>query len=163
MSKLSQKTIDSLMSISIGSLAKYQVGELHLLLDGVSRDIEQLKRIKQLLELATSLKYKESIYSKRLSLDKDSGVVHVFDDDYKVSCSIYKKIEWSQGILKSLMDDLASKHLDPSDFIDTSYNIPERRYLGWHKNLQSMFKPARTINFSNPYIKIQKISREDLL
>lgn len=163
MNQLSQKTIDGLMSVSIGSLAKYQVSELHFLLDSASRDIEQLRHIKQLLELAISLKYKESIHSTRLAGHKDSGIVHVFDDEYKISSNIVKKVEWSQNILRDMIDDLSSKHLDPDEFIDIKYNIPERRYLSWHEDIKSMFQPARTVKLSKPYISLQKISGEDLV
>ena len=147
--------------IPIGTLQTYSCNDLYQMLDRAQKELEQAKRRKEWIESTINLKYQEQLYSRRLEADKDSGIVHVFDDEYKISSNVVKKVEWDQKILAKLAQDLESKRLQVSDFIDISYNVPENRYSRWSKAQQSRFNSARTIKLSRPYIKLQKIIDND--
>ncbi|WP_341755585.1 hypothetical protein [Candidatus Tisiphia endosymbiont of Ptychoptera albimana] len=82
---------DNVLHVPIGSLAKYPIQDLCQLLQQVSEQLEQAKKTKEWLLSAISLKYGEYVRAKRLRLEKDTGVIHLEDNGFKISCDVVKK------------------------------------------------------------------------
>ncbi|MDR0774500.1 MAG: hypothetical protein LBE72_04260 [Rickettsia sp.] len=87
---------DNVLHVPIGSLAKYQIQDLYQLLQQVSEQLEQVKKTREWLLSAISLKYGEHVRAKRLRLEKDTGIIHLEDHSFKISCDVVKKVEWDQ-------------------------------------------------------------------
>lgn len=160
---MSKKLIDKyeLLNVPIGTIVKYRVEELHKLLFEVSRELERAKRTKQWIEAAIAIKYEEQMCAKRIRLAKDNGVIHLEDDDFKVTCDIPKKVEWNQELLAKVAKDIVLGGGNLIDYIETRYNVPERLYNGWPESVRSLFTPARSIRLGRPTYKLVKLNNSD--
>lgn len=119
---------DNVLHVPIGSLAKYPIQDLYQLLQQVSEQLEQAKKTKEWLLSAISLKYGEYVSAKRLRLEKDTGVIHLEDNGFKISCDVVKKVEWNQQKLAKIATDILVNGGNLSEFVETYYTVPEAKY-----------------------------------
>ncbi|WP_417905289.1 hypothetical protein [Candidatus Tisiphia endosymbiont of Micropterix aruncella] len=151
---------DNVLHVPIGSLAKYQIQDLYQLLQQVSDQLEQAKKTREWLLSAISLKYGEHVRAKRLRLEKDTGVIHLEDNGFKISCDVVKKVEWDQHKLAKIVTDILINGGNLSDFIETYYNISEAKYNSWSSTIKNIFEPARTLKLGKPIYKLNRLDQE---
>ena len=102
-----KQLIAEVPAIPIGTLASYSPEQLHALLAEARAELERTKTTKQWIEAAIALKYRERIWAKRLRLEKDSGVIHLEDGDYRLTSEIVKKVDWDQAALAKVAGQIA--------------------------------------------------------
>ncbi|WP_341761062.1 hypothetical protein [Candidatus Tisiphia endosymbiont of Thecophora atra] len=151
---------DNVLHIPIGSLAKYQIQDLYQLLQQVLEQLEQAKKAREWLLYAISLKYGEHIRAKRLRLEKDTGVIHLEDNGFKISCDVVKKVEWDQQKLAKIATDILINGGNLSDFVETYYNVLEAEYNSWSSTIKKIFEPARTLKLGKPIYKLNRLDQE---
>jgi hypothetical protein len=151
------KNRNEMLHVPIGTLAKYRAEELYKLLFQISEELEKVKRTKQWIEAAIAMKYEEQICAKRLRLEKDSGVIHLEDDGFRVTADVSKKVEWNQELLTKVVGDIAIKGGAVADYALTHYSIPERWYSSWSEGVRSMFLPARIVKLGKPTYKLVRL------
>src|SRR4051812_24480312 len=91
--------VQEITHIPIGELAQYRPYKLYELQEAVNQELLDIKKARQWLEAAINLKYEKAVSAKRLRLEKESGVIHIDDEDYRITCDIKKKVTWEQGVL----------------------------------------------------------------
>lgn len=155
-----QVTIKEILHIPIGQLAKYKVEDLYHLMSQASEELERVKRTKQWIESAISLKYEEHIKAKRLRLEKDTGVIHLEDNGFKISNDIPKKVEWDQQKLAKVATTIAINGGDLSDYLETHYTVSENKYNNWSSEIKSLFASARVLKLGKPTYKLAKLDGE---
>ena len=157
---MNENLIRELMQVPIGELANYNAAKLYELHEEAVCNFEQAKRLREWVEGAISLKYEERVRAKRLHLEKDTGVVHVQDDEFKLSCNVVKKVEWDQRKLQQIVAKLLAKGANIDDLVETTYHIPERKYGEWSSSTQSMFTPARKIRHGKANYKLVRVDAD---
>lgn len=155
-----QISTNEILHIPIGSLAKYEVSKLYSLLSQATKELEQTKRVKQWIESAISLKYQEHVAAKRLRLEKDTGIINLEDNGYKVTSDVTKKVEWDQAKLSKIAATIAVSGGKISDYVESYYTVPENKYNSWSQSVKNMFAPARTLKLGNPTYKLTKLHDE---
>lgn len=80
-------------------------------------------------------------------LKADFGTSHVECENFCISRTIPKKVEWCQEIMERLAEEIENDCGNPADYIDikTTYNIPETRFKSFPAKIQLFFEPARTL------------------
>ncbi len=134
--------------------------ELQQLQDEAADVFEKAKAAKFFLDAAVQHKYGKKLDNLRESLDKETGVVRFDDDGIPVSADRSKKIVWDQKKLADLAEKIRVNGDDPSEYIEISYKVAERKYSAWPKSLQESFTPARTLKFGKQSISIGRVKED---
>lgn len=150
-------TIDEMMLTPIGSLISYSPKLLYQLQKKVNENLNTARKAKQWLENAIGLKYEEKIRAKRLRTKKDTGIVHIEDEGYRLTCDVKKKVIWEQEALARIADEIAESGEDVTEYLDINYEIPERRYNDFPVSVKKMFDKARQLERANPTYTLSKI------
>ena len=151
-------TIQDILHIPIGVVAKYNPKDLYQLVAEVSTQLEQAKRTKQWLESAIALKYEEQIRAKRLRLEKDTGTIHLEDNGFKLTTEVLKKVEWDQSKLAKIVATIVVNGGVLSDYVESYYHVPESKYNGWSETVKNLFAPARTLTLGKANYKLTKLN-----
>ncbi len=141
-------------------IAALDASDLQQLLDEATDVLNQAKMTKQFLDLAVQNKYDQKLTQLRSSLEKETGVVRFEDNGTPVSADRSKKIVWDQKKLADLAEKIRINGDDPSEYIEISYKVAERKYSAWPKSLQESFTPARTLKFGKQVISIGNLKEE---
>lgn len=150
-------TIDEMLLTPIGSLANYSPDLLYQLQLKVNDNLSAARRAKMWLENAIGLKYETHIRAKRLRMEKDTGVVHIEDEGYRLTCDVKKRVIWEQEILAKLAAEIAQSGEDVEEYLDIEYWIPERRYNDFPASVRKMFDTARHLEMANPSYTLAKV------
>lgn len=142
--------IDKLLETPTGSIASYSPKLLYDLQIRVNNHLNRTKKAKAWLENAIGFKYDPIFRAKRLRMEKDTGVVHIEDMNYRITSEIKKKVIWEQEALANLAAEIAKSGEDIADYIDIIYIVPERRYNDFADSVKKMFDKARQLELGNP-------------
>ncbi|WP_029604417.1 hypothetical protein [Kozakia baliensis] len=99
-----------------------------------------------------SARYADTFEGER---DKDTGVVHIIDQGFKVTQDIRKNVRYDQKKLKAVLDKLASKGENILEYVEVTYKIPERKWAVWPNALRKTFESSRSVNSPRPNYSIE--------
>lgn len=137
-------------------ISKISVKELNDLLAEATEVLAVAKKSKARLDSAIQFKYSDKVDGLRESLEKESGVVRLEDSGFSVSADRPKNISWDQKSLADIAEKIRAGGEDPSEFIEISYKVSERKYSAWPSNLKKSFTPARTLKYGKEKIVIDE-------
>ncbi|MFL0805550.1 MAG: hypothetical protein K6L81_17685 [Agarilytica sp.] len=141
-------------------IAALDASEIQQLQDEATDVLNKAKAAKQFLDLAVQFKYEQKLTQLRANLEKETGTVRFEDEGVPVSADRSKKIVWDQKKLACLAEKIRVNGDDPSEYIEISYKVAERKYSAWPKSLQESFTPARTLKFGKQVISIGNLKEE---
>jgi hypothetical protein len=61
-----------------------------------------------------------------------------------------KKVEWDQARLGAMVARIRAAGDDPTEYVETSYRVPERKYGAWPAAIRDGFEAARTVKPGKP-------------
>ena len=70
------------------------------------------------------------------------------------SSDLAKRVEWDQTELATLVAAIRAEDGDPSEYVDTAYKVPERKYAAWPRHIRTAFERARTVKSGRPSFKL---------
>lgn len=153
-------TTDNILNVPIGSLAKYETNQLYELFTEAIGKLDQAKKMKEWLHFAIALKYDVFVNAKRKRLEKDTGIIHIDEPDFKITNDVPKKVEWNQKLLGKVAGELIMKGANLADYIEVIYHIPEAKYNTLPQYIKELVNPSRIIKLGNPVYKITRLSDE---
>ncbi len=133
-------------------IAALSATELKQLQDEASDVLTKAKSAKTVLDAAIQYKYEQQLTQLRANVEKESGVVNFEDDGVPVSADRPKKVVWDQAKLADLAERIRTNGDDPTEYIEISYKVAERKYTAWPQHLKDSFEPARTLKFGKQSI-----------
>ena len=154
---IAKMTIREVLYIPIGTVSNYSVSLLYDLHKEAVAEFEDARKTRQWIESAIGMKYEERVRAKRMRLEKDSGIVHIEDDEFRITNYVPKKIEWHQGKLLEILAGLIANGVDVDGFVETIYKIPECRFAECSSSLQGSFAPARRIRLRKESYKLTRL------
>lgn len=86
--------------------------------------------------------------------DKDFGTVRVSDGSYEIVVDTPKRTEWDQSELSAASARITAAGDDPSEYLDVTLSVPERKYTAWPAHIRDVFEPARTVKPGARSIKL---------
>ena len=138
-------TLETIKALTIAELTEMSAAELLHLQHFTHESYGQAQRAKDWIDGAIALKYGDRDQQLRQQLGKDTGVIHFEDDGVKVTVNLPKKPKWDQKQLAAVATRMWSQGQDPTELIDISYRISERKYCNWPEPLKMDFASARTL------------------
>ncbi|WNO10515.1 hypothetical protein [Teredinibacter sp. KSP-S5-2] len=148
-----------------GELEQFSIAEISQQPNQILREltleaeaaIQRAKLKKASIDAALSLKFSEKAKVLRDLTGKETGVVNFEDDGLPIVADQPKKIEWDQDQLASIAHNIRQANLDPTEFMDITYKVPERKFNGWSHALQQTYAPARTVKLGKPTFKFGEV------
>jgi len=99
-------------------------------------------------------RYTDAIAAAYRAQAKDFGTVRVSDGGYEIVADTPKKTEWDQSHLATVAGKIIAEGDDPTEYLDVTYSVPERKYTAWPEHLRQIFEPARTVKPGSRTIKL---------
>ncbi len=147
-------TLSDLPTMPIGAVAALPPAQLMLLSEDAEAAIETARTTKAWLEGALGLKYGERATAALASAGKDSGTIRFDDGDITVVVETPKKVAWDQPKLAALVSLMIENGDAPTEYVDITYRVPERKYAAWPSQIHSTFEGARTVRTGKPSFRL---------
>ena len=72
----------------------------------------------------------------------------------RVTADLPKKPVWDQKKLSEIAERITANGDDPTEYLDITYKVAERKYTAWPENLREVFAPARTLKTGKPTLQL---------
>lgn len=138
-------TLADLSHMDIGEIANLPADQLALLAAECGEAKDELKTLDDRLHGALTLKYGERATDLRRQAGKDTGTVRFDDGPVTIVADLPKKVDWDASRLAALVERIRAAGDDPTEYVDVSYKVPERKYAAWPANIRTVFEAARTV------------------
>jgi hypothetical protein len=138
-------TLETARSFSVAELTGLPSKELMQLQAAATDSLQKAKELKDWIDGSIALKYEVQAKALRAQTGKDTGTVHFDDDGVRVMTNLPKKPVWDQKKLSEIAKRIAANGDNPSEYLDITYKVAERKYTAWPESLRESFAPARTL------------------
>ena len=149
---------DDLIDLSPQEIVNLPIELLAILQSEIDARLKQNKAIKARFDAALILRYAARATEERQTAGKDTGTVRLEDGDFTVVVDLPKRIAWDQSQLAKMADGIRAAGDDPSEYVDVTFKVAERKYTAWPEYLRRDFEPARTVKPGT--LKVEIISQE---
>ena len=143
-----------LVHMPIGTMVSLPADSLALLQDEAEEDLRFAKATKDWIDGALALKYADAATAARQQADKETGIVRFTDGTVVIIADLPKKVEWDQVALAELVERIRAEGEDPTEYVDISFKVSERKYGAWPSHIRSAFQAARTVRVGKPIFKL---------
>ncbi|WP_086620113.1 hypothetical protein [Erythrobacter tepidarius] len=147
-------SLDELRGMAVGDIAALPGEQLALLQDEAADALRRAKTICDWLDGAIALKYGDRAHAARQTAGKDTGTVRFDDGAVTVIAELPKRVVWNQAMLAGLVERIRADGADPAEYVDIAFNVPERKYTAWPKDIRQEFEPARTVRTGKPKFRL---------
>ncbi len=138
-------SVDDMLNMPTGELAQMPVELLAGLQAELAHAARQLKSATAHFSTALEVRYATRATEARRACGKDTGTVRLADGDYTVVADLPKRVDWDQEKLMQIAQSVTASGQDPSEFIDTTLKVSERKYSALPEAWRKGFEPARTV------------------
>ncbi|NRP14977.1 hypothetical protein [Marinobacterium sp. xm-a-152] len=150
--------INEIICTPVSTLAELSSDSLFRLKNDAADQLAMAKALCEQVDRVLEQRYNTQAQQQRLSVGKDTGVVHFDDGEVRISADLPKRVTWDQKKLDEIAKRIAASGEDPGQYIDISYKVSERKYEAWPDNLKSSFAGARTLKTGKPSFRLALIS-----
>lgn len=148
-------TLGDLPTMQIAAIVALPPEQLALLQDAASEALRSAKATSDWLEGAIALKYADRAVMARMEASKDTGTVRFEDGAVTVIAELPKRVDWDQAQLADLVERISAAGDDPTEYVDVSFKVPERKYAAWPESIRQSFAPARTVRTGALKVKLE--------
>ncbi|MEW7978534.1 MAG: hypothetical protein AB2813_01640 [Candidatus Sedimenticola endophacoides] len=138
-------TLEDAKVFSVAEMTGLPAKDLMQLQAAAGKALQKAKDLKDWIDGAIALKYEVQTNALRAQISKDTGTVHFDDDGVRVTTNLPKKPVWDQKKLSEIARRITASGDDPSEYLDITYKVAERKYTAWPESLRESFAPARTL------------------
>lgn len=146
---------DELEQISLGELASLPPEMLLDLQTVALAETARVKRLRDRLEAGIAQRYEAAAAAERSAQRKTSGTVRVEDENIVVVADLPKKVAWDQDRLAAMAKRIRDAGDDPTEYIEITYRVSERRFGAWPEALRESFADARTETTGKPVYRLE--------
>ena len=118
-----------------------------------------MKRLRERFEAAIARRYGAAAEAERAARDKTTGTVRIEDGDIAVVADLPKKVAWDQKRLAEMATRIRAAGDDPTEYLDITYRVPERRFSAWPAALREGFADARSETTGKPVFRLESRAR----
>lgn len=147
-------TLEQARLLSVAEITGLSAQDLMQLQSAVAESLRQARDLKEWIDGAIALKYDAQAKALRAQLGKDTGTIHFDDHGVRVTADIPKKPVWDQKKLSEIAERITANGDDPTEYLDITYKVAERKYTAWPENLREVFAPARTLKTGKPTFQL---------
>ena len=124
-------TLADIHRMPVGQIAALPADQLALLKGAADEQLTQAKSVADWLDGAISLKYADRAQDTRQEAGKDTGTIRFADGAVTVVAELPKRVDWDQAKLASLVERIKADGEDPTEYVDISFDVAERKYSAW--------------------------------
>ena len=146
--------VNEIICTPVSTLAELSSDSLFRLKNDAADQLAMAKALCEQVDRVLEQRYNTQAQHQRLSVGKDTGVVHFDDGEVRISADLPKRVTWDQKKLDEIAKRIAASGEDPGQYIDISYKVSERKYDAWPDNLKSSFAGARTLKTGKPSFRL---------
>lgn len=147
-------TLDDARLLSVAEMTGLCAQDLMQLHSAAADSLRQAKDLKDWIDGAIALKYDAQSKALRAQLGKDTGTVHFEDGGIRITSDLPKKLVWDQSKLSEIAERIAAGGDDPTEYLDITYKVAERKYSAWPQSMREVFAPARTLKTGKPTFRL---------
>jgi len=147
-------SLDDLRLMPVGDIAALPAEQLALLQDEAGEALRLAKLTKDWIDGALALKYVDAANAARQTAGKDTGTIRFDDGLVTVIADLPKKVECDQARLAALVERIRADGENPTEYIDVSFKVPERKYGAWPGHIRSAFEAARVVRVGKATFKL---------
>jgi hypothetical protein len=151
-------TVDDLPSLSAAEITALPVELLSILQSEIDERLKRDKAAKIRFDAAVVARYATRAAEERHACAKDTGTVRFDDGDFIVVADLPKRVDWDQDQLAAMVERIRDAKDDPTEYIDITFKVSERKYSAWPEAIRKGFEPARTVKPGT--LKVEIISQE---
>jgi hypothetical protein len=134
-----------MMTMPMGDIATLPPDMLALLQEEAEQNLRLAKMQKDWLDGVLDRRYAPIAAELRSRDGKDTGTVRFGDGAITVVADLPKKVEWDQDQLAAIVERIRAAGDDPSEYVETAFKVPERKYSAWPGHIRTAFEAARTV------------------
>lgn len=153
-------TLDNLNQQPIGSIIALPADDLALLQAEVEEHFRKAKQLRDWFNGALIQKYEHRAQTERLAANKDSGTIRFQDGSVTVIADAPKRVEWDQVALAAMAERIRTSGDNPTDYLEITFSVPERRFSAWPPAMRDGFAGARTLRIGRQTFSLT-IKQED--
>ncbi len=150
-------TLEEARLLSVAEMTGLSAEDLAQLQSSAADLFRQARDLKDWIDGAIALKYDAQAKALRARLGKDTGTVHFDDDGVRITADLPKKPVWDQKKLSEIAERINASGDDPTEYLDITYKVAERKYTAWPEHLREVFAPARTLRTGKPTFQLIRI------
>ena len=143
-------SLADMIHLPLGEAASLPADILALLQEEAEQTVRLAKMQKDWLDGVLTRRYANLATELRSREGKDTGTVRFDDGDITVVADLPKKVEWDQSLLTAIVERIRASGDDPSEYIETAFKVPERKYGAWPAHIRTAFEAARTVKTGKP-------------
>lgn len=147
-------SLDELRRMAVGDIAALSAEQLALLLDEAADALRRAKTVCDWLDGAVALKYGDRAHAARQTAGKDTGTIRFDDGAVTVIADLPKRVDWDQDKLAALVERIRVEGDDPTEYVDVTIKVPERKFAAWPSHIRSAFEDARTVRTGKPSFRL---------
>jgi hypothetical protein len=141
-------------TMPIGEIAALPPDLLALLQEEAEDAAKAARSLADWLHGAIGLRYGDRAAAARRAEGKDTGTVRLDDGEVTVIADLPKKVEWDQATLGRMVARIRAAGDDPTEFVETTFRVSERKYGAWPAAIRDGFEAARTVKPGKPSFRL---------
>lgn len=148
-----------LEGLAIGDIAALQSEMLLDLQTTALAETARVKRLRDRLEAGIAQRFEAAVAAERAAQGKTSGTVRVEDEGVVIVADLPKKVSWDQDRLAAMAERIRAAGDDPTEYLEITYRVPERRYGAWPAAMREGFADARSETTGKPVFRLEARDR----
>src|SRR6266511_3730944 len=149
-------SLDDIPHMPVGATAALPPDQLALLMVEAAEALERAQRIKDRLDGAVDLKYRDRAAAARAAGGKSTGTIRFADGDLVVIADLPKRVKWDQAKLGEAIEIIRRDWRDdPAQYVRTEFKVAESAYSAWPEAIRRLFAAARTVETGKPCYLIE--------
>jgi hypothetical protein len=145
--------------LALGDIAALPPALLLALQDEAAAETARVKRLRDRLEAGIAKRYETAAAAERAAQGKTSGTVRIEDAGVVVIAELPKKVTWDQDRLAAMAERIRAAGDDPTEYLEITYRVPERRYGAWPEAMREGFAAARSETTGKPVFRLEARDR----
>ena len=146
--------LGDLPTMPIGDIAALPAAVLALLQEEAEEAAKAARSLADWLNGAIALRYGDRAAAARSAEGKDTGAVRFEDDEVTVIADLPKRVEWDQVALGEMVARIRAAGDNPAEYVETAFNVSERKYGAWPTAIREGFEAARTLRPGKPTFRL---------
>ena len=147
--------LEAIRGMPVGDIAQLPAEHLALLQEDAAAALDSSKQLKEWIDSAIALRFAERAQAARREAGKDTGTVRFDQEGVTVVADLPKKVDWDQDLITAVVERIRAAGDDPTQYVDITIKVPERKYTAWPDNIRAAFGPARTVKTSKQSFTLQ--------